>query len=149
AVHALGVIHRDLKPGNIMLLPQTDGTELVKVLDFGIAANTAATGLHGERLTKPNWTMGTPEDMAPEQAGGDLPSPTLDIYAMGVILFEMLTGALPITAEHSFELLAFKRHTQPPSLRERAPELPDSLIQLVDDCLKVNPAARPRDVATV
>jgi len=149
AVHALGVIHRDLKPGNIMLVPGADGEELVKVLDFGIAANLAATGLQGEQVARSGHVMGTPEYMAPEQATGDVPSPAFDIYAMGVILFEMLTGALPLTAEHSFELLAFKRHYPAPSLGERAPALPAGLIELVDECLRIDPELRPPTVTAV
>ncbi len=145
AVHALGVIHPDLKPSNIMIVPQKHGSELATVLDFGIAANTSATGLHGDKIQRDGWVMGAPQYMAPEQATGGTPSPACDIYAFGVILFEMLSGAPPIVAEHSFELLAFKRHNRAPSLRERAPDLPDTLIALVDECLEIDPAQRPPD----
>jgi serine/threonine-protein kinase len=149
AVHALGIIHRDLKPGNIILTADGHGGELVKVLDFGIAANPKAATLNGERLTQPGSVMGTPEYMAPEQATGVEPKPAFDIYALGVILHEMLTGALPLTARHSFELLMLKNNQPAPSLRERAPGLPASLIALVDDCLKIDPGRRPPDVAAV
>lgn len=144
AAHAVGVVHRDLKPGNVMLVPHADG-EAVKVLDFGIAANPSSTAVNGERLTRPGSVMGTPEYMAPEQATGERPNPSFDVYGMGAMLFEMLSGTLPITADHAFELLTLKRHRPAPSLRERMVGLPDSLVDLVDACLRIDPTQRPRD----
>ena len=144
AGHRAGIVHRDIKPSNVMLVPQPDG-EVAKVLDFGIAANGTIGGIGGERLTDPGSLMGTPEYMAPEQASGAEPGPSFDVYALGVMLYEALTGTLPVTATHAFELLALKLNRPAPSLALRRPDLPASLVQLVDDCLRIAPAARPAD----
>jgi serine/threonine protein kinase len=144
AAHRAGVVHRDLKPSNIMLVPQHGG-EAVKVLDFGIAANASVALAGDERITRPGSLMGTPEYMAPEQATNLPARPTFDVYAMGVMLFEMITGDIPLSASNAFELLAFKLNRPAPSLDERCPGLPASLVRLVADCLATDPAERPQD----
>jgi len=144
AGHRAGIVHRDLKPSNIMLVPQPDG-EAVKVLDFGIAANGGLIVGGAERITSPGSLMGTPEYMAPEQATNMPARPTFDVYAMGVMLFEMLSGDIPFSASNAFELLAFKLNRPAPSIETRRPDLPPSLVKLIADCLATDAAERPLD----
>ena len=144
AAHNVGVIHRDLKPGNIMIATGAGG-EVVKILDFGIACSPRATAREGQRLTLPGSVMGTPEYMAPEQSTSAEPTPRFDLYALGAIAFEMLTGDPPILAEHAYELLVRKRKEASPSLGIRAPHLHPAFVQLVDDCLEIQPSRRPLD----
>ncbi|MFY0538434.1 serine/threonine-protein kinase [Nannocystis pusilla] len=144
AGHRAGIVHRDLKPSNIMLVPQA-GEEAVKVLDFGIAANTGLIVAGAERITSPGSLMGTPEYMAPEQATNMPARPTFDVYAMGVMLFEMLTGDIPFSASNAFELLAFKLNRPAPSVETRRPGLPAALVRLIADCLATDSGERPPD----
>ena len=88
--HHLGITHRDMKPENIMLQPTRSGADHVKVIDFGIAQLA-----RGKRLTEFGGALGTPEYMAPEQVRGEEVGPSADLYSVGVILFQMLTGSLP------------------------------------------------------
>lgn len=146
AAHAAGIIHRDLKPGNIMVA-NVQGEEIVKILDFGIACNLAVSQRDGQRLTLPGSVMGTPEYMSPEQSTGGDPTPRFDLYALGAIAYEMLTGDPPMLAEHSFELLARKRREPAPSIATRAPDLHPELVKLIDECLEIQPSRRPADAA--
>src|SRR5262249_43348018 len=103
AAHAKGVVHRDLKPGNVFILNEPSGTivpERIKVLDFGMSKFLAA-----ESLTQAGYTLGTPEYMAPEQCIGAPVEPRTDLYAFGVLMYEALTGELPITSTSRRELL--------------------------------------------
>ncbi len=143
AGHRAGIIHRDVKPSNVMLVSQPEG-EVAKVLDFGIAANPGGA-VRGERLTDPGALLGTPEYMAPEQATGDDPTPQFDVYACGVILYEMLSGDLPLSATHGFDLLSLKVHQPSPPLASRVQNLPLALTDLVDECLEIDPDTRPPD----
>jgi serine/threonine-protein kinase len=95
--HAAGVIHRDLKPANVMI-ETADGTDHVRVLDFGMAKLLRGDGPGNTALTEQNMVFGTPEYMAPEQARGDELDAGCDIYAAGVMLYELLTGTVPFTA---------------------------------------------------
>jgi serine/threonine protein kinase len=144
AAHDVGIIHRDLKPDNVMFVPMPEGEgEYVKVLDFGISAG--AERVEGEaRLTIPGHALGTPEYMAPEQAKGKDATEFFDIYALGVMLFECLVGEPPFVSNNMVEIMARKATERAPSLGERRPDLPKQLIQLVDDCLEIDPALRPQ-----
>jgi serine/threonine protein kinase len=121
--HAVGVVHRDLKPENVFLAHVADGREHVKLLDFGLAWIDDDPGeVFSGRLTLARSAIGTPEYMAPEQALGDVGRPSTDIYALGVVLYEMLAGVVPF--QGSPELLAKKRLRDDPPLLERgSPEL--------------------------
>jgi len=129
AAHAAGVVHRDVKPENIFLVHAPDGRELVKLLDFGFAWIDGDPGGRGSfRLTTRRTAVGTPEYMPPEQAAGDVAQAAWDLYALGVVLFEMLAGRTPFVGAPA--VLAEKHAVEPlPPLRtvhpacEASPEL--------------------------
>src|ERR1700760_3544438 len=112
AAHALGIIHRDLKPENIYLIERLGEPDFVKLLDFGIAKQTE--GPDGERNPPPTGMLfGTPEYMSPEQARGEAVDHRVDIYAMGCILFQLVTGKVPFEAENFMGVLS-QHLTEPP-----------------------------------
>ncbi|NDD28213.1 MAG: serine/threonine protein kinase [Proteobacteria bacterium] len=122
-VHAHGIIHRDLKPENIMVT--TAG--VVKVMDFGIAGR-----LDRHSLTQTATTMGTPQYMSPEHLDARSTSAASDIFSMGVILYEMLTGRLPFEADDIFQLITRMITEDAPALAEARPDLPAALCDAVD-----------------
>lgn len=138
ACHAQGVVHRDLKPGNIFLCH--DGT--VKVLDFGMSKTD-----HAETLTQEGFTLGTPEYMAPEQCTGGEVEARTDLYAFGVLMYETLTGELPIRAPTRRELLDFHQRKTPQTMRACRADLhlPAELDEAVMKCLQKKPRDRPLD----
>src|SRR5580704_6309909 len=94
--HALGIVHRDLKPDNVVLEPLRSGLDLVKVVDFGLAKILQEAPMAGgPALTRPGLVCGTPEYMSPEQGRGDALDGRSDLYSVGVVLFELLTGRVP------------------------------------------------------
>lgn len=143
--HQAGIVHRDLKPSNLMLLQQREATH-VKIVDFGIAALAESSGEQPvEKLTQTGFVSGTPDYMAPEQAvstGGA--GPPADIYALGVIAFELFSGARPFVGDSIIDVL-MQRVTRPaPSLREACgdQELPRDVYRIVDKMLAREPADR-------
>jgi hypothetical protein len=137
AAHEKGIIHRDLKPGNVFLCD--DGA--AKVLDFGMSKFAAA-----ESLTQEGYTLGTPEYMAPEQCIGATVEPRTDLYAFGVLMYEALTGDLPIVARTRRELLELHQRQVPLGLRQRRPDLdlPEALDLAVMKALRKHVDERPR-----
>jgi serine/threonine protein kinase len=151
AAHEAGIIHRDLKPENVLLIAREGGSEFVKVLDFGIAksAEVEESAKTGRRLTRPGVAMGTPEYMAPEQAAGKPADPRSDIYAVGSIMYEMLTGEPPYDGDNVMEVLHKKANQAPRPLRELRPGVSPAVVALVERAMARNPAARPASMAAL
>ena len=137
--HSLGILHRDLKPANIMLA--TDGR--VKVMDFGIACV-----LNSTRLTREARLVGTLEYLAPERALGKPPDARSDIYSLGMVLYEMLTGRLPFTGDTDFDLIRAQLNQKPPRPREIGIALPPPVEGLLMTALEKDPARRFPDAGT-
>ncbi|MFD8637002.1 protein kinase [Streptomyces sp. NPDC059533] len=140
AAHRAGVVHRDVKPSNVLIT----GTGRMKLCDFGIARRAVAT----QGLTATGAAIGTPGYMAPEQIRGDTVGPATDLYALGCLLYELLTGLPPFTGE---ALSVLSRHLErtPISVRERRPEVPVALDRLVGQLLAKDPGQRPVSAAVV
>jgi eukaryotic-like serine/threonine-protein kinase len=136
AAHRMGVIHRDLKPGNVFLC--YDGS--VKVLDFGMSKFAQA-----ESLTQEGYTLGTPEYMSPEQCIGAPLDPRSDLYAFGILMYETLTGDIPIQSRNRRDLLELHQRAVPVPMRERRPDLgiPEELDRIVLACLAKRAGQRP------
>src|SRR5215510_11227714 len=127
--HDLGVVHRDLKSDNILLTARGGRKDFVKILDFGLAALA-----HDPRLAPKGAVFGTPEYMSPEQARGEQAGPQSDLYALGVLLFEMLTGQLPFRSNDRETLLELQRSAPPP---KPSAIKPDTLPQAEQVVLKL------------
>ncbi len=139
--HKLGIVHRDLKPENIILNEDSERPDWVKIVDFGIAHTP---GQDGKRLTLAGMIMGTPAYMAPELFSDNQPGPSCDIYSLGVIMFELLTGNLPFSSKEFPALIAKVLQEPAPSFNSVRPEIPpDTKIEkTVQKCLEKNPANR-------
>ena len=130
-----GLVHCDVKPQNILITAD----DRVKVADFGIAkAMTQVTN------TEEATIWGTPQYLAPEQAAGESPSPASDVYSIGVMLFEMLTGSLPFTADNPTAIAIKHMHEMPPDVRSLNPNVPQQLNQIIKKVLSKEPAGRYR-----
>ncbi|MCB9753043.1 MAG: protein kinase [Myxococcales bacterium] len=140
AAHQAGVVHRDLKPDNIMIARRGD-EDLAKVLDFGVAADQGR--LSSAAATTPGMIIGTPEHMSPEQAIGEAVGPHFDVYALGSTLFTLLAGRAPFEDPNPMKILVYKQTGPPPALGELVPGLPRELVELVDDTLSPDRARRP------
>ena len=144
AAHREGIIHRDLKPENIFLITRDGTADVVKVLDFGIAKTTEAEAARERRLTSPGMAMGTPEYMSPEQAAGRPADARCDVYALGAILYEMVTGLPPYSGDNFMEILTKKATQDPrPPIQVRA-ELASQVSDLVMASMARNPDDRPQ-----
>jgi serine/threonine-protein kinase len=143
AAHASGIIHRDLKPENIFLTVDRLGREVPKVIDFGIAKLVDNTE-GGTKSTRTGMLLGTPAYMSPEQAMGDvtLIDAQSDVWAMGVVLYEMLSGRLPYEAENSTITVGMIQFREPVRLAERDPSLPSDVVAVVERALTRERAAR-------
>ncbi len=155
AAHEVNVIHRDLKPENVLILNRDGQPDFVKVLDFGIAKSGSDGDFENEkdtngdirrRLTHPGMTMGTPEYMAPEQAAGKPADPRSDIYAVGGLLYEMLSGKAPYEGSNFMEILHKKANTLPAALSTFRNDVPPELEALIVRALSLDPANRPRSM---
>ncbi|HBY92574.1 MAG: protein kinase [Ardenticatenaceae bacterium] len=134
--HRAGLIHRDLKPANV-LLGRAGG---VKITDFGLARATTGAG-----LTEPGTVWGTSHYLAPEQARGEPLTAATDVYALGVVFFEILTGKLPFAGDDPVAVALAHIQQPPPDIRRLAPGVPDSVARLAHYLLAKNPGDRPAD----
>jgi serine/threonine protein kinase len=120
--HALGILHRDLKPDNIVLEPLRSGLDFVKVVDFGLAKLLKGDALNSPTLSSPGLVCGTPEYMSPEQARGDALDGRSDLYSVGVVLFELLAGRVPFVADTVPKTLLLHLTEPAPDPRDVVPE---------------------------
>lgn len=149
AAHARGIVHRDLKPHNIMLTRGIDGSELVKVVDFGIAKAIGGED-EAQEVTRAGWIVGTPEYVSPEQLSGLPIDGRSDVYSLGIVLFKALTGALPFTGSTWQEVMTARLSEAPRSIAAFRPgraqgeeaELLDRLQSVVDRALARDAEAR-------
>ncbi|MCL2325307.1 MAG: serine/threonine protein kinase [Proteobacteria bacterium] len=152
SAHACGIVHRDVKPENIFLIQQDGTRDLVKLLDFGIArqSETATASSSQAKLTQAGFIYGTPQYMAPEQASGDTIDFRADLYACGVILYEMITGKRPFISDNIVSLLGMHCFEPPPHLEPDAIEHADQFDAIIQKLLMKNRKERfqsARDVA--
>jgi len=144
AAHRQGVIHRDIKPQNMLILPESGE---VKIMDFGIARVSELKGQSG--LTSDGTVMGTPDYMPPEQAQGNPADFRSDIYSLGVVLFEVFTGRLPFSGDTVMALVMNHIQKPPPRPRSLNPGLPEDLETIILRCLEKAPAKRYAQVADI
>tara|TARA_R110002096_G_scaffold408075_1_gene606927 strand:- start:18697 stop:20580 length:1884 start_codon:yes stop_codon:yes gene_type:complete len=145
--HATGIVHRDLKPDNVMLFARGRQSEAVSVLDFGIAKLRDEHGnITQQPMTQAGDILGTPQYMAPEQIRGDRVDARTDVYALGVMLYEMMTARLPFEGATVMALLSKHLTDTPVAPTVRRPELaiPEPISGLIMRCLAKNPDDRPR-----
>ena len=144
AAHEAGVIHRDFKSNNVMLVPGRDDTPLrVVVTDFGLARSMVPTDPSRTPLTADSLILGTADYMSPEQIRGDPVSPKSDLYSLGVVIFEMLTGSKPYNAPNPMQLLV-KRVSEPPARpSDFVPTIKPKWESVIMSCLAEDPGERP------
>ncbi|MEO8576254.1 MAG: protein kinase [Gemmatimonadales bacterium] len=142
--HRHGFLHRDLKPGNVVLTVD----DHAKILDFGLALLLSASSTTG-RMTQPGLIVGSLPYMAPEQLFGEGGDARTDVYALGVMLYEMTTGGKPFVKDRPESLMFAIVNTAAPSARAIRSETPDALDRLIGECLKKDPSHRPASAAVV
>ena len=118
--HDMGIVHRDLKPDNIMIAKNRDGSDCVKVVDFGIAK---AAGAENQKVTKTGLVVGTPEYMSPEQLAGDKLDGRSDVYSLALVAFNMFTGKLPFPSETAQESMIMRLTDEPKTLADMKPDI--------------------------
>jgi serine/threonine-protein kinase len=147
--HSIGLVHRDLKPANLFLTRRADGSPLVKVLDFGISkAVSASPSAESAALTTGQAILGSPSYMSPEQARTPKSvDERTDIWSLGIILHEFLTGKVPFTGDTLLSVIAAAVTETPQNIRTLRPELPPGIEKVVERCLEKSPDARFQTVA--
>ncbi len=147
AAHELGIVHRDLKPDNVILARTRSGKEVPKVVDFGIAK--ALSESPQDALTRSGLVIGTPEYMSPEQLLGDPVDARADIYSLGCIVYQMLTGAAAFAGDTREQMIRRRLHEAPPHVRDVEPTLPGRLDTLIVHMLARSPDDRLASAAEV
>ena len=149
AAHEAGIIHRDLKPSNILITQSANAPAVVKVLDFGIAKLAADKydSADATAVTLPGTPIGTPRYMAPEQYEGRDLTPAADVYSLGVILYEMLTGMAPFTGTTPLEIALKHKNDPLRAPREIVATIPEDVERVVLHALEKQPEARPPNAA--
>ncbi|HUS63433.1 MAG TPA: serine/threonine-protein kinase, partial [Kofleriaceae bacterium] len=143
--HTAGIVHRDMKPDNIFLTHRDRGKPVVKVLDFGISKARESTLGEG-RITKQGQVLGSPEYMSPEASRGDEVDARADIYAVGIMLYELMCGRVPFRHENYLKVLQMHVSTPPPAPRTLRPELPVEVEALILRALAKNPNQRQQSI---
>jgi serine/threonine-protein kinase len=141
SAHELQIVHRDLKPENIMLVREDGDRERAVVMDFGLAKERRADPAIA-KLTATGIILGTPEFMSPEQIRGKPLDARSDIYALGIVAFEMFSGKLPFQGRHAQEMMIARLRGEPPALRQLRPDLPVSLEKALARAMATSPDAR-------
>lgn len=158
AANALSIVHRDLKPENVMLVKTDTGEDFVKVLDFGVAkvpidftGNPETPSGKGTQITKAGMVFGTPDYMAVEQALGQDVDGRADLYSLGVIAYELMTGRRPYRSNHEFGVIGQQLTGKAPPMRKRAPwvQVPDDVEQLVQRLLETDVSKRVNSASEV
>jgi len=139
--HELQIIHRDLKPENIMLVAEDGQPERAVVMDFGLAKERRADPAIA-KLTATGIILGTPEFMSPEQIRGKVLDGRSDLYALGIVAFEMFTGKLPFQGRNAQEMMIARLRGQPLTLRQLRPDIPVSIERALTRVMETNPEAR-------
>ena len=140
--HELQIIHRDLKPENVMLVPDDGGgTERAVVMDFGLAKERRADPAIA-KLTATGIILGTPEFMSPEQIRGKPLDARSDIYALGIVAFEMFTGKLPFQGRNAQEMMIARLRSQPIPIRQYRADVPSAVEKALTKALQTNPDDR-------
>ena len=147
AAHHYGIVHRDLKPANIMLVPEARRLRAV-ITDFGLARQTTSNASQ-ESITERGDVMGTPAYMAPEQITGDELSPATDIYSLGIVLYQMLTGKLPFQGDSNWAVMVQRLTEAPQPLTDHLPDLDPALLALVERCLEREAEARFESIGEI
>ncbi len=148
AAHSQGIIHRDLKPENIILIDKADRKDFVKILDFGIS-KMLDTSDRAEKLTAMGMIVGTPEYMSPEQAAGMSVDKRTDIYSLGVIMYEMMTGRLPFLADNAIRILMMHQTEKPARPRDINPDIHIGMEQIILKCMEKKPEDRYQDMSEI
>jgi eukaryotic-like serine/threonine-protein kinase len=148
AAHAMGVIHRDIKPANLYLTKGTDGTELLKIVDFGVSKILDPDTPEGQHLTRTQTSLGSPLYMSPEQMRSARTADfRTDQWSLGGVLYRMATGQLPFEGKSLPRLCVQVLEGDFVPIATRCPELPAAFAAAVEKCLRVNPSERYADVA--
>jgi serine/threonine-protein kinase len=140
AAHRLGIVHRDVRPANILLDRASGGVVLT---DFGLAAVLESGSVADLRITLPGQVLGLAAWASPEQLGGEEVTERTDVYSLGVVAFQLFTGRLPFGASTAADHLRATRDAEPPRVRDLRPDAPPGVDALISRCLKKKPEQRP------